>query len=62
LSTLDLGATVSYAKSVIGLAEIGREYGFICLRGDHRDYNIFCFQGDPKELSAHGLDTPGVTL
>lgn len=49
LGTADLESTVKYAKDLIGLEEVGRENGFVYMRGDNRDHNICYFEGDPQD-------------
>ncbi|MGY8957640.1 MAG: VOC family protein, partial [Alphaproteobacteria bacterium] len=49
LGTADLDTTVGFARSVIGLEEVGRENGAVYLRGDDRDHNICYFAGDPLD-------------
>lgn len=49
LGTADLEAAVDFARTVIGLEEVGRENGSVYLRGDDRDHNICYFKGDPGD-------------
>lgn len=58
LGTANLEETVKFATEMIGLEEVGRENGFVYMRGDDRDHNICYFDGDPTDHTL-GLELAG---
>ncbi len=58
LGTANLEETVKFANDMIGLETVGRENGFVYMRGDDRDHNICYFEGDPTDHTL-GLELDG---